>query len=790
MKPELLCPSGDLDSLKAALYAGCDAVYLGGTKYSARAYASNFTDEELKKSIDFVHLFNAKVYITINTILKNTEIIDAYNYAVNVWNLGVDALIVQDMGLVYLLKKYNPEIELHASTQMTIHNYEGAKYAHFTLGLKRLVLSRELSIGEIKSISKDFETEIFIHGALCISYSGKCLMSSLLTGRSGNRGRCSQNCRMKYKLLDSLDKVNAEGFLMSPKDLNTIDILNEIVDTNTASLKIEGRMKRKEYVFEVANQYRKKLDGFKTNEKNIAQLFNREGFNKSFMLGNDGKDMMAVNSPKNTGLILGKCNKGFIYLQENIRLGDGVGNKNNGFFVTKIIDSKNKEIKEAFIGQKVKIYPNKYKDNDILYKTNDNELIKNINSRLKELFPRKLPITIECNFNIDKNIELKVKYENIEITKYGDIVQKAQKAPISKDKLIDSLSKSGDTVFFVDDVLINSYEEGFIGIGKLNEVRRELLEELKNKIIEVNKNEKINLINIENEINLHNDQNLEISKNIEHRKNLENKVKFKVQNFAVVSKDEQVKIIENSDFIICFYPFYKNKEFINLKYVLDYDKLNKPYYLRLPEIIKEEFDVIIKFIEKLKNLKAIVSDNLGIFSYFKEKYEIIGDYKLNIVNSIAPLAFKGVNFFTISEELNGKEINDFINKDNKFIKLYGYDELMISEFCPVGAYCGGKSHNIACSEPCIEENYKLLDDKKESFPILTDIFCRSYIFNGKVKEIFDKRESLVRNGYSLFRLDFTSENENEVIEALNCYNDKTNIMNREITKGHYKRGIE
>ena len=243
-KIELLAPAGSMESLIAAINNGADAIYLGGSKFSARAYASNFDNETMMKAVDYAHSYNVKVYVTMNTLLKQNELKEALKYVGYLYEIGVDALIIQDTGLINLCKDVYPEFELHASTQMTVHNGEGALY--FTeKGLQRIVLSRELTLDEIKYISKDLgiETEIFVHGALCVCYSGQCLMSSMIGGRSGNRGRCAQPCRMQYTLKGETTGQR-KGYILSPKDTCLIDDIEGLIKSGTSSLKVEGRMKR------------------------------------------------------------------------------------------------------------------------------------------------------------------------------------------------------------------------------------------------------------------------------------------------------------------------------------------------------------------------------------------------------------------------------------------------------------------------------------------------------------------------------------------------------------------
>jgi len=297
-----------MESLVMAVQNGANAVYLGGTKFSARAYATNFNEKELEEAVDYCHSYDVRVNITLNTLLKDSELEEAVSYASYLYEIGVDALIVQDPGLIYRLRTELPDFELHASTQMTVHNGEGALY-YTEKGIRRIVLSRELSFEEIKEISVDLgvETEIFVHGALCISYSGQCLMSSILGGRSGNRGRCAQPCRLPYDLLDGQGASRAKAYLMSPKDITAIDNMDEILDSGVYSLKIEGRMKRPEYVAATVQYFREEIEGKKSNKhkENLLKVFNREGLSDGYFHGKTGKDMMAFHYPKNTGVSMG-----------------------------------------------------------------------------------------------------------------------------------------------------------------------------------------------------------------------------------------------------------------------------------------------------------------------------------------------------------------------------------------------------------------------------------------------------------------------------------------------------
>ena len=316
-KVEILAPAGSMESLVAAINKGADAVYLGGNKFSARAYASNFDNDNMLKAVDYAHSYDVKIYVTLNTILKENEIEEAVRYVGYLYEIGVDALIIQDLGLLKRIKEDFPLMEVHASTQMTIHNGEAAVYFK-DKGFHRIVLSREMTLEEIKYISKDLgiETEMFVHGAICVAYSGQCLMSSMIGGRSGNRGRCAQPCRMEYTLRGE-KSGETKGHLLSPKDMCTIEDVEDIVETGVYSLKIEGRMKRAEYVAGVVDNYKKAVNKVLYNKKydeqagkrQLLQLFNRSGFTNAYLKKNTGKDMMSFNSPKNSGISLGVVDK-------------------------------------------------------------------------------------------------------------------------------------------------------------------------------------------------------------------------------------------------------------------------------------------------------------------------------------------------------------------------------------------------------------------------------------------------------------------------------------------------
>jgi len=787
-KVELLAPAGSLESLYAAVQSGADAVYLGGNKFSARAYASNFDKKTMKEAIEYCHLYNVKVHVTINTIMKEKELKEACKYAEFLYNVGVDALIIQDIGLASLLRKKLPELDLHASTQMTVHNVEAALFLS-KLGYKRIVLSRELSLKEIKYISKTLpiETEIFIHGALCICYSGQCLMSSMIGGRSGNRGRCAQPCRLPYEIANKQDGSKYKGYILSPKDMCTIENIEEIIESGASSLKIEGRMKRPEYVAGVVSEYRNVIDNFyqdgkklkdlsymEGSKKRLLQLFNRQGFSEAYLYKNKGKDMMSYSFPKNTGIEIGKVNSDkTILLTEDISKGDGVRIGAGGFTISKLV-KLGKETTRAYKGEKVKIFPANYKSGDRVYKTSDSIQLEKLEKIYKDHYGRKINLCLKIQFEVGKPVILHCDYDKNDFKVEGQIVEEALKQPLSKERICKSLNKTGNNIFRFDSIEFEIFQPGFLPISDLNEIRRRLLDEIKQYILNKNKKNSISNEKIYEEPEL---------KNNFHKVCLPPKMVF-------VSTNDQLKAVMESGFeYICINPF-KQIKINNLNHLE-----SKKIYIKIPNIVKSEFNYIERFIdENLDKIEGIVTANLGIISKFRNKLNILGDYKLNITNSCT-LDFysKITNGSCLSVELSKPEINELI-KNSSFkaqMFVYGKVELMVSEYCPIGSTFGGKTTSKNCKGACNGREFFLIDRKKKEFPLNTDEFCRSYIYNSAATNLIPNIKELRNMGIDSFRVDFIDEDYSQTKKMLEWF-EKEEFHGdfSEFTRGHYKNSIE
>lgn len=780
---EILAPAGSMNSLYAAINKGADAVYLGGNKFSARAYASNFDNDNMIKAVDYSHCYGVKVYITLNTVLKENEIEEAVKYVGFLYEIGVDALIIQDMGLLKRVLEEYPDFELHASTQLTVHNEEAAIYFK-EKGFSRIVLSREMTMEEIKYISTDLaiETEMFVHGALCISYSGQCLMSSIIGGRSGNRGRCAQPCRMEYTLKGETSGEK-KGYLLSPKDMCTIENINDIVDTGTYSLKIEGRMKRAEYVAGVVDNYRKAVDKVLLNKKydnqegkrQLLQLFNRSGFTKAFLYKNTGRDMMSYNSPKNAGVPLGKVDtSGDILLEEGLSLGDGIRYKDKGFTLSKIL-LNNVEVKRAKRGEKVKLFPIDYKKGDQLYKSLNKELFDQLEDCLKP-FNNKISLSAKVNFKVNEKFSLEVKYKGKDYKFFGEVVEEAVKKPLEKERIEEALKKSGDIPFKFDNINFETFDEGFLRVSDLNNLRREALEFIAKSI---SKSHRRKLV-VKRQQKDH----------IIQKENIED-------IFSCITRSQAKALIEMGVTNIAFDLFNREVDALREKDLKEYyDKYNGriSFYIKTSTIVKGEFKEVFNVINRNKTyIKGILSSNIGIIKAFKDQLHIIGDYKLNILNSQS-LEFyqKEIDIPTLSLELNRGEIKALSKKakGNIAMMVYGKPELMISEYCPIGGAFGGKTSDSKCNVVCSRDRFTLIDRVNEKLRVMTDLYCRSYILNPVAINLLDEISAIKDLGITSLRFDFRDESYEQVKSILNIYINNKEFEKKDFTKGHFRRGIE
>lgn len=768
----------------------------GGGNFNARARATNFSGDSLREAIKYAKLRNVKVNLTLNTLIKNEEFEDAVKLAIEAYNAGADSIIIQDLGLAKYLLKHHPEIVLHGSTQMTIHNLAGVKELE-KAGFSRVVLSRELDINEIKYIKENtsLEIEVFIHGALCISYSGQCLFSSIVGGRSGNRGLCAQPCRLPYELIDSKENKIDSGYLLSPRDLCGIEFLPELVRSGIDCFKIEGRLKTPEYVGTVTRIYRKYIDYIYNNlsisneelikninnmmkikneftslsdQEELLQVFNRGGFSLGHISSKPNKNLIFKEKSNNEGIYLGKVfafneNKGHISLElENtISIGDKIKINENIYTVSELMIG-NKNFKSLNSGTKVTIgrmKGNILKNNKI-YRIESKVLKDSISSTfMEEKEFKKIPLLAEITVKENKPITFKVWsnygfYNGLETKITSNIIpEKAQNLPISRDKIMAQLSKTGNTEFEFENIEVILDDNLFIPkISSLNDLRRTALSNLENLVIQkYTFNEEINYDNELNNIN---------------SKSYINSIKISLL-LNELRVDKKVLELENIDNLYIPYRFFLNNKYENfLKQVCKTFKT----YIYMPNIIKDNFsknlDKNIKNIILNFSISGAVISNISQLENFKTyKLELIGNYNLNVFNTYTALELKKAGFsrYTASPELNKQELQNLIRTTNFISELivYGKTPLMTNNYCYLGS--SNKCYS-ECEKKCMNnEKYYLKDRMNFKFRIVPDnTCCLTTIYNSKITSIcYDDLN------FNFARIDILDENITDIQNIIN-----------------------
>lgn len=720
-KPELLAPAGNMDAFLAAIEAGADAIYIGGYTFGARAFANNFSDDEIIKCINYAHLYGVKVYITVNTIVYEKEVDLFLNYIDFLHRNNVDAIIIQDLGMFDLVRKVYPNLELHASTQMHIHNLNGVLNLQ-KLGAKRVVMARETSYETLKEIKKhtSIELEVFVHGALCVSYSGQCLMSSLIGGRSGNRGKCAGTCRQQYNLIDDNEKkYNEDSYLLSTRDLNTLEDIGKLIELGIDSFKIEGRMKRAEYVYLVVSIYRKAIDNYlkyketRITENDILELkkiYNRK-FTKGYLF-ND-KNIMNTYRPNHLGIKIGKVikkDKNSIYIKLNNKLinGDGIRFLNkvedDGLIISQMYINKQKVI-SAKENDVIEIKGNINCDNGAtVIKTTDKEQMDKLNNLINKR-TRKVSINGKVIVKQDEFMKITLNDGKNEVTFISDEKpQLATNKPLMKENIEKQIKKINDTVYTFRNLEIYTDNKSFVTLSKLNEIRRGAIELLEQKRLY----------------------------NIEYKKCSYN---IDLPNFNTVNKENI--LIRNKD----MYNKIKSKKFNEL-YLPDY----------LYNGINDDRKVLKLSRVQNENGKYDTPVLVGeIGSIIKDCYT---DFSFNVVNSytVAFLHSIGVNRVTLSQELNDEEIKELIDayikryqkNPNLELIVYGREEMMISKY---NILKNLDNHN----------NYFLMDKYKNRMPILVNNDIMT-IFNYNIRDKKDKFKYF-NMGINYVRYEYLDEKE-------------------------------
>ena len=810
---ELLSPVGDFECLKAAVQNGADSVYFGADTFSARAFASNFSIKELERAIQYAKVRGVKTHLTLNTLVTDDEFNQAIDIATKAYEFGIDAIIVQDLGLATKLIKTFPQLPIHASTQMTVHNLNGALELQ-KLGFKRIVLSRELSVNEISYICKntDIEIETFIHGALCISYSGQCLFSSMIGGRSGNRGKCAGPCRLPFELLENNKSIDS-GYLLSTRDLCGLEFIPKLISAGVSCFKIEGRMKSPEYVAIVTNIYRKYIDlALSENEyiidandkKQLLQVFNR-GMSSSGHLDNDGnKNLIFKEKPNNMGLFLGKVQKynnkrGYITVKINepLSIGDTISlEKEQGVYtISELMNTNMQNIKTTEIGQTVII--GRMKGNIKLGNNIFKMSSKTLNSLARLSYSKESKkIALNCKISIKKDQPINIKissantldlYKNLKINYTSDIIPlPAKNKPLTKDLITSQFSKTASTPYIFKNINIDLDDGLFIPkLSILNDLRRTVLSMTQNYIVNSIKRPIPSYFNIEN---MKYDKQL----NMSHNNIKSTKISLLLNKLNL---DFDYSKIQDVNALYIPFKYFYQKDFANVLKLLN-SKFD--IYMYMPTIIKSNYcnlfyntleDTISKY-----NIKGFVISNIcnikilnDLFTNTEKKLPIIANYTFNIYNAhtIKELKELGISRYTISPELNRTIINNLCNShelSNELI-VYGNIPLITMNYCLLGET--DKCYPT-CSQKCTYKNsYYLKDRLNMKFKVIpNNIQTITTIYNSKTTSIYPKEFNI-----DYARIDILDENIDEINEIINRVNNNQRFEGTNYTNVNLNRDI-
>ena len=650
-KIELLAPAGNMACLKAAVQAGCDAVYIGGKSFGARAFSKNFNDEEIVEAIKYAHLYGVKVYVTCNTLVFDDEVSSFLNYVDFLHKNNVDAILIQDLGMLDLIRKTYPNLEVHSSTQMHIHNLDGTQLMQ-SLGVKRVVLARETSFKEIKNIKQNsnVELEVFVHGALCVSYSGCCLMSYFNGGRSGNRGECAGSCRLRYDVIDENGVLNKDKYPISLKDLNSLERVGELIDIGISSLKIEGRMKSPSYVYLVVSLYRQAIDSYYKDGKVVIDkqklhdlkiVFNRE-YTRGFLFNENNNDIVNMKNSNHQGIVIGKViksknNNVYVKLEDKVEIGDALRLLSktedaiilNNFYINK------KLVKVAYKGDVISFNTHKSVDIDsIVLKTSSKVIDDNIKNLIDNK-QRKVALTVTINAKVGEKLSISATDGKNSVKLESIILDKSINRPTTEEDLTDKINKLNDTIYKINSLKINIDDNVFVPLKIFNDLRREVIDALNQKRLYA--------------------------------------IPYKKDKYSIELPDFNTE--KNINILI---DDISNIDLSKYKYVYSNNQIPNTI-LKLPRVTLNYNDLDMN--------KYYLITEIGALNKLKK---VDSDFSLNVVNSytVAFLHSLGVRKITLSYEMDYEKIELLINNyksrykkhPNLEVIIYYYPEVMITKF--------------------------------------------------------------------------------------------------------------
>ena len=799
---EILAPAGSMECLKAAIAAGADAVYTGGALFGARAYAHNLTEEELLEAIDYVHLHGRRLYLTVNTLIKDREMEkQIYDYLLPYYRQGLDAVIVQDIGLFRFIRKHFPDLPIHASTQMTLTGVDGAKFLEKE-GAQRIVTSRELSMAEVKKIADETELEIesFVHGALCYCYSGQCLFSSFIGGRSGNRGQCAQPCRLLYQT----PEAKKPQYLLSLKDICTLELIPEMIESGIYSFKIEGRMKKPEYAAAVAFQYRKYADLYlkyyeecpagedpaayamkkyrvcEEDRQMLLDLYNRGGFHTGYYHTQNGREMVSLNRPNHAGVpavkVLAKKGRTVtakamtdLSPQDIIELPMRKGREKADNYTCKDAVRKGMNVQIPVFAD------TPFKWDEIWMRTRNSALIERLH---EEFVNGKIKERICGTFRLypQEAATLTVKCRDAEITVAGEKAQEALSQPMSRERIEKQLRKTGNTEFEFSFLKVEIGEKVFLPMQSLNELRREALETLEKVICEKYRRS--------GEVKDPEEDTIELSMEEEVISGWTASVRTAEQMEVILEEEAIGRIYVDCTMFPCIWEKDSYVEWITKVHAT-----GKEIYLVMPYIFRERTR---KQYEAAYNRifgagwDGILIANYESFAFLKEHGytgRIMTDYNLYEFNQESRKFWKekGVFEFTAPVELTERELQDLRVKDGEVI-VYGYFPMMISAGCIQKTTRG-----------CLKKSGQttITDRYRNPFVVKNECdYCYNILYNYVPLYLGDRMEEVYQIGPGRIRLMFTTERQQEVRQILSAYFEGKELPEGTYTRGHWKRGIK
>ncbi|MGM9985691.1 MAG: DUF3656 domain-containing protein [Bacillaceae bacterium] len=789
---ELLAPAGNWECLRAAVANGADAVYFGVDKFNARVRAKNFRMDELKEIMAYLHKYNVRGYVTFNILVFQDELEDARTLVEACMEAGVDALIIQDMGLMSMVRDISPDFPIHGSTQMTVTSKEAIDFLK-PYDLEVVVLGRENNLNQIKKIAEksDMPLEVFVHGALCVSYSGQCLTSEMWGGRSANRGECAQACRLPYDLVvdGKVKEMGNLAYVLSPKDLAAIELVPELIEAGVSSFKIEGRLKSPEYVANVVSKYRKAIDEHlagrdykpsKDEMRELEQSFSR-GFTYGFLKGTNHKTLLDGTYPKSRGVFLGTVKKVLkdavlIDIQAPIKRGDGIGfdrgrpdEKEEGGRIYDLRKNGNKlegEIKAGLI----EIVPGRHDVNltkvnvgDRVWKTSDDELNRRLRKTFeKELAYRSFPITISAFGEVGQQfVSIWTDVEtNNSITIMSEMpLEEAKNRPLTKEYLAEQWGRLGGTIFELSDLHAELNGNVIVPVKELNRMRREAAESLLAQRMEPYPYKR----------------NTEIDSIVKHEKEQATEPTL----IALCRTMEQIQGACETDINLIYADF---------EFTTDYPKAvklaheyNKRIYLTTPRIHMPGENGILNGILRAKP-DGIVVRSLGAVAYYtamKVDVPLIGDYSLNIANSKAVDLFlhKGLSRVTPSYDLNIQQMMDLleVSKTNSMeLVIHQHLPMFHTEHCMYCTFLSEGTDFTNCGRPCEQSRISLQDRIGMEHPVRVDIGCRNTVFNAIEQSGAEYLPHFLQLGVENYRIEFLEEDKEKTKEVISLYREALN----------------